>query len=158
MKYFSIKEFENSSTARAKGIDNTIKDVHIKNNIEELVSKVLDPLREKYGKPITISSGYRGEALNKAVGGSKTSQHCSGKAADLVISNKGIISTESNRKLYELIIKLGLPFDQLILEKGTIQRPQWIHISYDKDRLRKEILYTAGKGYIKIPFDKALTY
>lgn len=151
MKYFSFKEFEKSSVATSKGIDNTIKDMHVKHNIELLVSKILDPLRETYGKPITISSGYRCDALNRAVGGSKTSQHCSGKAVDIVSKN-------NNRKLYELIIKLDLPFDQLILEKGTIKNPMWIHVSYDKDRMRKEILYTGGKGYVRIPNDKALTY
>ena len=82
MKYFDLTELTHSDTAIAKKIDNTPTE-EVKKNLENLVKYVLDPLREMYGKPIYVNSGYRSEALNKAVGGSKTSQHVLGMAADI---------------------------------------------------------------------------
>lgn len=129
MKYFSFKEFERSSTAELQGIDNTIPD-EAKRNIEALVDNVLDPLREAWGKPIRVGSGYRCPALNKAVGGVATSQHMVGQAADLNTGNK-----VENRKLFQLAIEMKLPFDQIIDEKNF----SWIHISYSP-RHRRQIL------------------
>lgn len=130
MKYFTIKELCKSSTAIQKGINNT-PNSEIVNNLEQLVKYVLDPLREKYGKAIIVNSGYRCEALNKAVGGSKTSQHRYGLAADITAKSK----TE-NKKLFNLAQELDLPFDQLIDEKNY----SWIHISYNQ-KPRKQILH-----------------
>ena len=87
MKYFTIKELCKSSTAVQKGIDNT-PNSEIVNNLEQLVDFILDPLREKYGKPIKINSGYRCDRLNKAVGGSATSQHRYGLAADITAGSR----------------------------------------------------------------------
>lgn len=129
MKYFTIEELTKSSTAKSKGIDNT-PTKEIEENLKELVEKVLDPLRELYGKPIYVNSGYRCPELNKAVGGSNTSQHMTGCAADITAGSK-----EENEKLFNLI-KDNLKFDQLIDEKNF----QWVHVSYYKNRLRNQVL------------------
>lgn len=130
MKYFTIKELSKSSTATQKGIDNT-PNSEIVNNLKQLVEFILDPLRERYGKPITVNGGYRCPALNKAVGGSKTSQHMTGLAADITVG-----SPSKNKVLFNLIIDMNLPYDQLIDEKNF----RWIHVSYSKNP-RKQILH-----------------
>lgn len=129
MEYFSIKEMTKSNTATAEGIDNT-PDQTIKNNLIKLIEAVLDPLREWYGKPITVNSGYRCEALNKAIGGAKSSQHMLGEAADITVGSK-----EENEKLFNYI-KDNLEFDQLINESDF----SWVHVSYREGRLRKQVL------------------
>lgn len=83
MKHFTFSEFVRSETATKKGIDNAIPNVQVENNIKALVDRVLDPLREFLELPIIINSGYRSPALNRAVGGSKNSQHMYGQAADI---------------------------------------------------------------------------
>lgn len=130
MKYFTIKELCNSTIASQKGIDNT-PNQDIINNLTLLIDRVLDPIREKWGKPIIINSGYRCDELNKAVGGAKTSQHRLGMAADITTGDK-----ENNKKLFELIKSINIDFDQLIDESNFT----WIHISYNKDKNRKQIL------------------
>lgn len=130
MKYFTIKELSKSSTALSKNIDNSPSPDIVK-NLTLLVDNILDPLREKYGKPITVNGAYRCPELNKAVGGSKTSQHMTGQAADITVGNP-----DSNKKLFNLIIEMDLPFDQLIDEKNF----RWIHISYS-NKHRKQILH-----------------
>ena len=92
---------------------------------------VLDPLREAYGKPIQVNSGFRCLALNKAVKGSATSDHMTGRAADITGG-----SPKENKRLFYLIQELGLPFDQLIDEKNF----SWVHVSYRKEGNRKQIL------------------
>lgn len=130
MKWFDLEELTHSDTAKAKGIDNTPNDTE-KKNLENLVKYVLDPLRDMYGKPIYVNSGYRSEALNKAVGGSNTSQHLLGMAADIDTHTR-----EGNIELFNLIAK-NLSFDQLIDEKDY----SWIHVSFDPKRLRNQILH-----------------
>ena len=129
MKYFTIKEMTKSSTAKANGIDNTPSDEEI-TNLQKLIEAVLDPLREWWGKPIRVNSGYRCEALNEAVGGSNTSQHRLGEAADITVGTK-----KGNKKLFNYI-KDNLPFDQLINESNF----SWVHVSYREGRLRKQVL------------------
>ncbi len=142
MKFFTLSELTASATAKAKGIDNTPTIKH-KANLEALVARILDPLREAYGKPIRVTSGYRSYDLNKAVGGSKTSQHAEGRAADITGG-----SVFENIKIFQLAIDLGLPYDQLIYEKGNNIGPQWVHVSYDPTRNRKQILRTTnGRTY-----------
>ncbi len=132
MKYFTIAEFVRSETADEKGIDNRLPK-NLLPNVQALVEKVLDPLREAYGKPIRITSGYRSAALNKAVNGSATSDHQFGRAADIV----GTPATKAeNRRLFYLIQSLGLPFKQLIDEKGF----SWVHVSYEEGNNRKQVL------------------
>lgn len=130
MKYFTINELCKSSTAIQRGIDNTPNQSVI-NNLEKLTNNILDPLREKYGKPIRVNSGYRCEALNKAVGGSKTSKHRFGLAADITVG-----SPTKNKILFELIIAMDLPYDQIIDEKNF----SWIHVAY-ADNPRKQVLH-----------------
>lgn len=127
MKHFTLAEFCRSTTADRLGINNTIPQ-SIVPNIEALVENVLDPLREWYGKPINISSGYRSDALNKAVGGAATSQHAKGQAADIDTGSK-----ESNKKLFDYI-RAHLEFDQLIDEKNM----SWVHVSFRNDGKNRE--------------------
>lgn len=130
MKYFTIEEMTKSSTATAKHIDNTPNQTAI-DNLTKLIEIVLDPLREWYGKPIRVNSGYRCKVLNKAVGSkAKKSQHLYGEAADITVGSK----TE-NEKLFNYI-KDNLPFDQLINESNF----SWVHVSYREGRLRKQVL------------------
>lgn len=129
MKYFTIQELSHSDTAVARGIDNcpTAEAIH---NLTKLVENVLDPLREKHGKPIRVSSGYRSAILNRSVNGATSSQHRLGEAADITVGSK-----EENRKLFE-IIRLELPFDQLIDERDF----SWVHVSFRESRNRKQVL------------------
>ena len=130
-KYFNITEFTKSSTAQKHGIIN-IPSLEELKNIDNLITYILDPLREAYGKPIIINSGYRCLELNKLIKGSKTSQHLTGQAADI----RSVKNTkEENKKLYDLIIQLKLPFDQLINEYDF----SWVHVSFS-ERNRRQIL------------------
>ena len=122
MKYFTIKELTKSSTAERLKIDNTPSAAVVK-NLTALVDNVLDPLRELYGKPVYISSGYRCPRLNKAVGGVVNSQHLRGEAADI---NQG--SFEANRRVFTYIEEY-CTFDQLLWENGG----QWVHVSFRAD-------------------------
>ena len=131
MRWFALKEFVRSNTAARLGINNNPSE-DVKKNIELLVEKILDPLREKFGKPIIVTSGYRCKELNKAVGGAAKSQHMSGEAADIRSVED---SKRANKELFNLIIELGLPFDQLINEHDY----DWVHVSYGK-RNRRMIL------------------
>ena len=109
-KNFSLNEFTKSVSAIRNGIDNSPSSEHIR-NIQLLVKYVLQPLREALGSPIRITSGYRSEALNKAIKGSKKSQHCKGQAADLQFKVDGEMS---NKMIWDKIIELDLPFDQMM--------------------------------------------
>lgn len=120
MKYFTLRELTASATASRLGIDNTPSPQAV-NNLNALVTHLLDPLREKFGRPIYVNSGYRCPELNKAVGGSLTSQHLTGEAADITAGNK-----RENHRLYELLQSLKLPVDQAINECDY----SWIHVSY----------------------------
>ena len=130
MKYFTINELCRSNTAQHMGIRNEAP-AEARNNLTALTLAVLDPLREAWGSPISVNSGYRCKALNKAVGGSPTSHHLRGMAADITTGNR-----VDNRRLFQLVQNLGLKFTQLIDESDF----RWIHISYDSTDLRGEIL------------------
>lgn len=140
MKYFTIDELSASTEARKMGLDNTPTSEVIA-NLTELVEHVLDPLRDKYGRPIMVSSGYRCPRLNKAVGGSATSQHVKGEAADIYVTRP-----KEMAELFALIY-YTLPFDQLIWERGTDDAPAWIHVSYREGDNRRECLRYDGKKY-----------
>lgn len=129
MKHFTIKELSHSDTALAKGIDN-FPTAEAIGNLTKLVDNVLDPLREKYGKPIRVSSGYRSAILNRSVNGATSSQHRLGEAADITTGSK-----DENRRLFA-IIKNELLFDQLIDEKNF----SWVHVSFREGRNRKQVL------------------
>lgn len=137
-KYFTLEELFHSDKAESMGLDNDPRNIlSVENseiiitNITRLVVEVLDPARELLGKPINVSSGYRSEKINKAVGGANTSQHLLGEAADITCYN--------NKYLFD-IIKQNLIFDQLILEESTIngKKVEWVHVSYRKGKNRKQ--------------------
>lgn len=130
MKYFSFDEFSHSDTAVRLGIDNSIP-CDAQRAVAALVENVLDPLRNAWGRPLTVTSGYRCPALNKAVGGSKTSHHMRGMAADIDTGN-----IVDNRRLFQLILDSGLPFTQLIGEKNF----SWIHVSYEAGNIKRQVL------------------
>ena len=122
MKYFTIAELCRSKTADRLGIENQCRQEHV-DNLTALVDNVLDPLRQAYGTPLIVSSGYRCPALNKALKGAANSQHMTGQAADIDTGNN-----EQNKLLFDYIRK-NLPFDQLIDESCC----SWIHVSYRAD-------------------------
>jgi len=139
--YFTISELCYSDTAKEKGIDNTPPQ-SVQVNLSLLIHHVLNPIRERYGKPIKVSSGYRCAALNTLLGGVSNSQHLTGQAADLVPTSGGTLSD-----IFRSAIVVGT-FDQLILEcskKGT----KWVHVSYSPSP-RHQILYYNGNSYANI--------
>tara|TARA_R100001460_G_scaffold68678_2_gene109270 strand:+ start:374 stop:838 length:465 start_codon:yes stop_codon:yes gene_type:complete len=131
---FSLKEMTKSQTATRKDIDNEPGEEEIE-NLKQLCERVLQPVREHFGKAVRVNSGYRSPKLNSAIGGSKTSDHCKGMAADIEIN--GV----ANADLAEWI-KDNCEFRQLILEFYTPGIPDsgWVHVSYDLDDNRKKIL------------------
>lgn len=126
MKYFTFFEFEYSATAVEKKIKN-YPTVEYEENIRALVENLLDPIRERYGKPIIIGSGFRNPAVNSLVGGVANSQHMTGCAADLQThyTDKNE-RKEGNKRLFKLIQEMG-GFDQLINEHDY----SWVHVSYN---------------------------
>lgn len=137
-KYFTINEMFRSNVAYTNNISNIPTDKTILNNIKDTLTE-LDRIRELFGNPIQITSGYRSPELNALVGGEPNSAHQYGFAAD-IISPK-----TTNRELFEFLKGMcldgALEVDQLIWEKGTKTEPKWIHISFDKSRMRKQIIY-----------------
>lgn len=125
MKYFTLKEL----TATNRKIPNYPNEMQIQ-NLQKLVKNVLDPLRELYGKPIKVNSGYRSQSLNSAIGGAKNSEHMTGCAADITTGSR-----EGNEKLFNLI-KDNFKFRQLINEYDF----SWIHVSYNENDLKQQIL------------------
>ena len=134
---FKLNELIYSSTAEANGINNYPSNRE-KDNLIRLCVNVLQPIRHLWGKPNYINSGYRNPILNRLVGGSNTSAHMEGCAADITVGSK-----EDNKKLFELIKFLhqegDIEFDQLISEKDC----QWIHIGIKpiNEKMRNQILY-----------------
>jgi len=141
-KHISYKEATRSNTAIRKGINNT-PDGDQLIAMKLVAEKVFEPMREHFGKPIRINSFLRVFALNVAVGGSKSSQHCKGEAIDMDGLN-GL----TNKEIFNYI-KDNLDFDQLIWEYGTDKEPDWVHVSYSANGNRKQILKAIkGKGYV----------
>jgi len=136
LKYFTISEMLASKTAKQNNIDNNPTDEKILAYIQYTLAQ-LDKIRERYGRPITIKSGYRCPILNKLVGGVPNSAHQIGYAADIV--------GYSNSKLFYLIKDMmssgEIEVDQLIWEKGTKTSPAWVHVSFDESRKRGQIIY-----------------
>lgn len=127
-EHFKLSEFIKSSTASAKGIDNT-PSVSVINNLRNLCEQVLEPLRQYFNSPIVIGSGYRCPQLNKAVGGVTNSQHMTGEAADLHLP-----STAIGREWMKWIM-METDFDQCIFETADKKR-FWIHVSCKSDRTK----------------------
>jgi hypothetical protein len=140
-KNLTLAEVIRSETAKRKGISNMPTPEHIE-NFKKLAENVFQPIRDHFGVPIHISSGYRSVALNKAIKGSSTSQHCSGEAIDIDMDTTSI----TNKQIFDYI-KDNLEFDQLIWEFGTDTNPDWVHVSYESTgRQRKEILKARKSG------------
>ena len=125
MKHFTMSEMTRTNT----GLQN-LPCATEQANIRKLVDNVLDPLRELYGKPIKINSGYRSPMVNARVNGAKNSDHVKGMAADITGGSK-----EENKKLFELI-RENFTFRQLINEHGF----SWVHVSYNENDNKKQIL------------------
>ena len=132
-KHFTLEEMTFSEYAIRNELTN-IPDAIIIGNLRDTCLMILEPLRDIIQKPIHINSGYRQPHLNKAIGGSVTSQHCFGQAVDFKVSG---LSTE---ELFKKIIELDLPFDQLIQEFDS-----WVHCSY-RANPRKQKLRAIKKG------------
>lgn len=142
MKYFTIRELTKSNTAVRKGINNTPNSI-IVNSLTALIDNVLDPLREKWGAPIIVTSGYRCPALNRAVGGASGSQHTKGEAADIRSMSD---SRDDNMKLLRCLLNSGIEFDQVIAENVDSQgRPDWIHVSFTRARQNRKKRTTMKK-------------
>ena len=141
-KYVSLAEVIRSDTAKRKGIDNSPTAEHLE-NLKVISEDVFDKVREYFGVPLFISSGYRSAALNKAIGGSATSDHNLGRALDLDQDGHGNGVTNADVFNY---IKSNLDFDQLIWEFGTDKNPDWVHVGYRKGANRKQILKAVREG------------
>ena len=132
-KHLSYKEGIRSNTATRLGIENKPNEEQLE-NMKLLAEKVFEPLRNEVGGPIKVNSFFRSPDLNKAIGGSKTSQHCKGQAIDI----DDTFGVKSNAQMY-YFIKSELDFDQMIWEFGTDGNPDWVHVSYvspEKNRNR----------------------
>ena len=137
-KYFTLAELTPSGTAKRLGIKNDPTPAHLE-CLKGLSVNILDKVREHFGKPIWVSSGYRSKALNEVTpGSSATSQHCTGEAADLDQDGRGTGVT--NKMVFDYI-KDHLTFDQLIYEYGTDANPDWVHVSWESTgKQRKQVL------------------
>lgn len=131
---FTLNELTQSETALRKGLDNAPTQ-DIISALQSLAANVLQPVRDHYGRGVKVNSGYRSPEVNASVGGSKTSDHCKGQAADIEIP--GV----ANAELAEYI-KDKLQFTQLILEFYTPGVPDsgWVHVSYDPTNLKKQVM------------------
>ena len=140
-KHFKLEEFTKSMTATRKGIDNTPGAGEIK-NLENLCYEILEPLRAKFDKPITITSGYRSPELCEAIGSKATSQHTKGEAADFEIAGVSNLQVA-------LWIQNNTDFDQLILEFWKEGEPNsgWVHCSFVEGSNRKQVLTYSGGEY-----------
>lgn len=135
MKYFTIDELCHSSTAKRMGIDNKPNNAVVC-NLSRLVREVLDPLREEYGRPIIVTSGYRSPKLNKLVGGTKYSAHLDGRAVDIL--SAGFVR-ELTKKIGDIIVNHinDWPIDQVIFEnRDNRGLPAWIHVSFSRSPRR----------------------
>ena len=130
-KNFALSEIIHSNTAKRLGIDNEPTETHLQ-NMQHLVDNLIQPLRDAVG-PIRVRSGYRNPELNRAIGGSRSSQHCKGEALDLQFWQNGKMM---NELIYEWILDSGIEFDQMINEFDFA----WIHISLVKKGNRRQVL------------------
>jgi hypothetical protein len=142
-EHLDLVEVTRSETAKRKGISNMPIAEHIE-NFKKLAENIFEPIRNHFNVPIHISSGYRSKELNTAIGGSLTSQHCSGEAID--IDMDGSANGVTNKMVFEFI-KDNLDFDQMIWEFGNSDAPDWVHVSYETSKpQRKQILRATKIG------------
>lgn len=148
-KNLALSEVTRSETAKRRGISNMPTPEHIE-NFKKLAENVFQPIRDHFGVPIRISSGYRSKELNTAIGGSLSSQHCQGEAIDIDMDG----TTVTNAEIFNYI-KDNLNFDQLIAEFPENGNPAWVHVSYESTgKQRKQILVAkkVGGGTKYIPY------
>ncbi len=141
-KHVSLAEFCHSDTAKRRGIDNTIKDPAHLASAKLLCEKVFEPIREHFGVPIHISSGYRSASLNRAVKGSASSQHCRAEAMDIDADRYGKVT---NKEIFDYI-REHLEWDQMIWEFGNDSQPDWVHVSFKATGNRRQILKAIKEG------------
>jgi len=139
-KNLSIAEYTKSVTALRRGIDNSLPD-HLFPAAKALADNIFQPLRDHFGVPIYISSGYRSPGLNRAIGGSQTSQHSKAEAMDIDMDNR---KGPNNDDIF-YYIKDNLPFDQLIWEFGNRRKPDWVHVSYNHNGKQRGQILIAHK-------------
>ena len=152
-KNLSLAEVTKSVTAKRLGIDNTPDD-WTKENLRQVAINVFQPLRDAFGCPIYVSSGYRSAELNAAIGGSKRSQHVEGRALDL---DADVYGRCTNAQIFNYI-KDNLEFDQLIWEFGDESNPDWVHVSFvydgnNRKRCLKADRDDKGKTFYTVIFD-----
>jgi hypothetical protein len=133
-EHFALAEFTRSESAKRHGVSNEPTPEHLE-NIKVLCEKILEPIRTKFG-PLNISSGYRSKVLNHYIGGALSSQHCEGKAADI---DQDDMAGATNTEIFNWI-KDNLDFDQMIWEFGDNNKPDWVHVSYNGAKNRKQVL------------------
>ena len=142
-EHLDLAEVTRSETAKRKGISNEPTAEHLE-NFKKLAENIFEPIRNHFNVPIHISSGYRSKALNTSIGGSLTSQHCSGEAID--IDMDGSSNGVTNKMVFDFI-KSTLNFDQMIWEFGNSTNPDWVHVSYESTgKQRKQILKASKVG------------
>jgi zinc D-Ala-D-Ala carboxypeptidase len=138
-KYLTLKE---ATRTEVRNVDNTPNEDQL-SAMKYVALRVFDPVREFVGGPLFASSFFRNPVVNKAVGGSPTSQHVKGEAIDI---DCDVFGNGTNAKVFEHI-KNNLPFDQLIWEFGTAENPNWVHVSLRRDnKNRKQVLRAVKKG------------
>lgn len=143
-RHLDLDEVIKSASALKLGVSNAPTPEH-EENLKAIAGAIFEPLRVNFGKPIYVSSGYRSEAVNAALGetAARKSQHLTGEALDL--DQDGQDTGVSNREVF-LWIRDNLPFDQLIWEFGDDTNPQWVHVSYTQDRPRRGEVLRASKS------------
>ena len=155
-KNLSLAEVTKSTTAKRLGIDNTPDDWTTE-NLRKVAEHIFQPLRNAFGCPIYVSSGYRSAELNTAIGGSRRSQHVEGRALDL---DADVYGRCTNSQIFEWI-RENLEFDQLVWEFGDTDNPDWVHVSFvydgnNRKRCLKACRDDEGKTYYEVMFGKQL--
>lgn len=134
-EHLDLSEVIRSESAKRRGISNMPTEEHIK-NLKLIAENVFEPIRANFRQPIRISSGYRSQSLNAAIGGANRSQHSTGEALDLDMDGTAL----SNKEIFNFI-KEKLSYDQLIWEFGNDHNPDWVHVSYSANgSQRKQVL------------------
>lgn len=135
---FTLNELIEAGSARRKGLTEQFNpSTEIIEHLTALAVNVLQPLRDAVNHSINTVSGYRSKRVNTAVGGAKKSDHLFGYAADISLTRDGV---NCNQELFDMILKLGLPFRQMIDEFGTDTEPAWIHISFNPKDNKRQLL------------------
>lgn len=149
-KNLMLKEVVKSNTATRKGIDNT-PDQWAINNLQAVADHIFQPVRDHFGVPIGVTSGFRSKELNKVIGGSKYSQHMIGEAIDI---DADMYGKATNAQIFDFI-KKNLEWDQMIWEFGDDENPAWIHVSFkegggNRKQIKRALRDEKGRTYYKV--------